>query len=119
MKNVRILTVVFSAVAFMMGLSLPVQHAMAQTPEPSPSVAQQQDSAQPSDNPPSASKEDTFTGKIMKDGDKLVLSDPTGKTTYQLDDQQKARKYVNQNVKITGALDAATGTIRVSAIDPA
>ena len=51
-------------------------------------------------------------------GDKLILTDPASKTSYQLDDQQKAQAFVNKNVKVTGVLDASTGTIRVSAIDP-
>ena len=55
----------------------------------------------------------------MKSGDKFVLSDPAGQTTYQLDDQQKAQAFVNKNVRVTGMLDASTGTIRVTAIDPA
>jgi hypothetical protein len=52
----------------------------------------------------------------MKSGSKLILS--SAGTTYQLDDQQKAQDFVNKNVKVTGVLDSATGTIRVSAIDP-
>jgi len=55
----------------------------------------------------------------VKSGDKLVLSEPTDQTTYQLDDQQKAQAFVNKNVRVTGMLDASTGTIRVTAIDPA
>jgi hypothetical protein len=55
----------------------------------------------------------------VKAGDKLVLTDAEGKTTYLLDDQQKAKEFVNKNVKVTGVLDASSGMIRVSAIDPA
>jgi hypothetical protein len=60
----------------------------------------------------------TFAGKIVKNGNLLVLSDQTGKKTYQLDDQQKAQGFLNQDVKVTGVLDASTGTIRVTSIDP-
>jgi hypothetical protein len=60
----------------------------------------------------------TFTGVIAKHGDKLVLTDPLTRTSYQLDDQRKAQELVNKNVKVTGVLDPSTGTIRVSAIDP-
>lgn len=60
----------------------------------------------------------TFTGVIVKSGDKLVLTDPLTKTSYQLDDQRKAQELVNKNVKVTGVLDPTTGTIRVSAIEP-
>jgi hypothetical protein len=60
----------------------------------------------------------TFTGVIVKSGDKLVLTDPLTKTSYQLDDQRKAQELVNKNVRVTGVLDPSTGTIRVNAIEP-
>jgi len=59
----------------------------------------------------------TFTGMIVKSGNKLVLSDSTAKTSYQLDDQQKAQDFLNKTVKVTGVLDPSTGTIRVTSID--
>jgi len=39
----------------------------------------------------------TFSGKIVKSGDKLVLTDMNNKTTYQLDDQQKAQGFLNKS----------------------
>lgn len=119
MKNVRARTFVFPAIALIVSLSLMGQPALAQSAPSNPSAAAQQDAAQPSGSQDSASKEETFTGKILKNGDKLVLSDAAKKTTYQLDDQQKAQEYVNKNVKVIGVLDSSTGTIRVSAIEPA
>ncbi|MGA2354570.1 MAG: DUF5818 domain-containing protein [Terriglobales bacterium] len=59
----------------------------------------------------------TFRGRIVKSGSKFVLA-ATDDTTYQLDDQRKAHNFLNQDVKVTGVLDATTGTIRVDAIDP-
>jgi hypothetical protein len=53
----------------------------------------------------------------VKSAGKLVLT-TADKTTYQIDDQQKAQDFLNKSVKVTGVLDAATGTIRVTAIDP-
>ena len=61
----------------------------------------------------------TFSGKIMKSGNKFVLAGSDNLTTYQLDDQQRAQDFLNKSVKVTGSLDASTGTIRVRAIDPA
>jgi hypothetical protein len=58
-----------------------------------------------------------FQGRIVKSGSKLVLA-ATDDTTYQLDDQQKARNFLNRHVKVTGILDATTGTITINAIDP-
>ena len=78
--------------------------------------ATQQERMQPDNQDVAAVK--TFSGKIVKSGNKLVLADAYNKTTYQLDDQQKAQDFLNKNVKVNGVLDPATGTIRVTAIDP-
>jgi hypothetical protein len=79
-------------------------------------VAQDQ-SAPPQANPPDPIESNTFTGKIVKHADKLVLTDTTGKTVYQLDDQIKAKEFLNRSVKVTGVLDSWTNVIHVSAID--
>ena len=120
MKNVlAALSFVFPAIALIAGLSLLWQPALAQNPTPHNATVAQQEPAQPSGDQNSAAEAKTFTGKIVKTGDKLVLSDAESKTMYQLDDQQKAQEYVNKKVKVTGVLDASTGMIRVSAIEPA
>jgi len=109
---------VLPVAALIVGLCLMSQPSMAQnaaSPNADPN-AQQQSMPQPGDQ---AQATATFTGKIVKSGSKLVLTDADGKTSYQLDDQKKAKAFMNQNVKVTGVLDASTGTIRVSAIDPA
>ena len=62
--------------------------------------------------------EKTFTGVIVKSGDKVVLLDTISRTSYQLDDQQKAKSFLNKNVRVTGVLNPSTGTIHVSAIEP-
>ena len=90
----------------------PLMHAQS---SPVNSQAQQQPNAQPDDQ---NTTQKSFTGTVVKSGDKLILTDSASKTTYQLDDQMKAQDFVNKNVKVTGVLDPATGTIRVSAIDP-
>jgi hypothetical protein len=59
----------------------------------------------------------TFQGRIVKSGIRLVLA-ANDDTTYQLDNQRKAHNFLNQNVKVTGELDATTGTIRIRAIGP-
>lgn len=79
-------------------------------------TTEQQQGMQPDDQD---TTQKTFTGVIVKSGDRLVLTDTISKTSYQLDDQLKAQDFVNKNVKVTGVLDPSTGTIRVSAIDPA
>jgi len=80
-------------------------------------AAQDQQAQQPDASKQTESK--IFSGKIVKTGNMLVLTDTDGKTTYKLDDQLKAKDFVNKDVKVTGVLDASTGMIRVTAIEPA
>jgi hypothetical protein len=106
------------AMALMFGLCFVCQPMLAQSTHGGGNTAAQQQSMQPDQNAENAAPEKTFNGKIVKSGNKLVLTDADNKTTYQLDDQQKAQDFLNKSVKVTGVLDAATGTIRVSAIAP-
>ena len=112
MKKARALLQKLPAVAVMVGLCLVCQSAIAQnSPSQSRPTAQQPD-------PNSAAAMKTFTGIIVKSGDKLVLADAENGTTFQIDDQQKAQEFVGKKVKVSGVLDTATGMIRVSAIEP-
>ncbi len=54
----------------------------------------------------------TFTGKIVKNGSLYVLK-VAGIASYQLDQQSGLAQYENQEVKVTGSLDADSNTIRV------
>jgi hypothetical protein len=101
------------------------------------SFAQQDQSAQPNAQQPTADQQGTqqpstpdqdssgsmqttqgssFTGTVVKAGGKYVLK--TSDMNYQLDDQQKAKKFVGQQVKVSGTLDSNTSTIHVSDISP-
>jgi hypothetical protein len=105
-------------IALMVALCFASQPLFAQSagaPSRNPTAQQQPQPMPPDDQSASAVK--TFSGKIMKSGNKIVLVDADNKTTYQLDDQQKAQDFLNKTVKVTGSLDASTGTIRVTAID--
>jgi hypothetical protein len=116
MKTLRAgLLYVLPVAVMMVGLSLT---ANAQTATPPNDPAVQQPTQQP-DSTGSASEAKIFTGKIVKAGDKLVLTGAEGTMTYQLDDQKKAKSFLNKNVKVTGTLDSSSGTIRVSGIEPA
>jgi hypothetical protein len=112
---------VLSMMALTVALSLASQPTLAQSSSSSsPDATAQQQPMQP-DNQNAVgtpSEKTTFNGTITKSGNKLVLTAADSKTTYQLDDQQKAKDFLNKSVKVTGVLDASTGTIRVSAIDP-
>ena len=119
MKTLRAaLQHVLPATAMMASLILVSQAAIAQTATPPNNSAVQQQTRQP-DDANAASEAKTFTGKIVKDGGKLVLTDADGKMTYQLDDQKKAKAFLNKSVKVTGVLDNSSGMIRINAIEPA
>lgn len=115
------LSTMLPVMALTAALCFTSQSTLAQSaPDSSRNPTTQQQPMQPDDqNAANAASEKTFSGKIMKSGNKLVLTDADSKTTYQLDDQLKAQDFLNKNVKVTGVLDASTGTIRVSAIEPA
>lgn len=93
--------------------------AAQQATNPSSDTASQDQSAPPEGDPSATTETKTFAGKIVKSGARLVLTDPASRAIYQLDDQTKARELLNKDVKVTGVLDTSTGTIRMSAIEPA
>jgi hypothetical protein len=57
-----------------------------------------------------------FTGTVVKAGGKYVLK--TTDMNYQLDDQEKAKQFVGQQVKVNGTLDSNTSMIHISDISP-
>ena len=79
-------------------------------PTPSPSPASQQ----PGQAQTPAAQ--TFTGTIMKNGDKYILKS-AGTNVYQLDDQERASKYEGKQVKVAGTLDASGNNLHVSTIE--
>jgi Protein of unknown function (DUF5818) len=117
-KTQFVLSTMLPVLALTAALCFTGQPTLAQNaPDSSRNSAAQQQPMQPDDQNTASVK--TFSGKIMKSGDKLVLMDADAQTTFLLDDQQKAQPFLNKTVTVTGVLDASTGTIRVSAIKPA
>jgi hypothetical protein len=98
------------------------QPAPQPLPPPDKSIPQPDQPAAQPPNPqgaqssPSQSQSQTFTGKIVKDGDKYVLKG-AGNTSYQLDDQSSVKQYEDKDVKIVGTLNAGSNTIRVVKIE--
>jgi len=81
-----------------------------------------QQGAQPSSPSPDSSSSmqntqgNSFTGTVVKAGGKYVLK--TSDMNYQLDDQEKAKQFVGQQVKVNGTLDSNTSMIHISDISP-
>jgi hypothetical protein len=112
-----------SAGAMVLGLalSLSAQQTTAtpstQSPETTPSnqspdttMAQPQSQVDTSRQQRSAQ---SFEGKIMRSGDKLVLQENASKTAYQLDDQDKAKRFEGKDVKVMATVDAGTNSLHV------
>jgi hypothetical protein len=81
-----------------------------QQPEQSP--APKQPPAGPSEDAQKENAAQTFAGTILKTGAKYVLK-TAEKITYDLDDQERARKYEGKKVQVTGILDESSKLIHV------
>jgi Protein of unknown function (DUF5818) len=85
-------------------------------PQPDQQDEQGKQPADPQTPPQQTPINQSFTGKIVRDGDKYVLKVATN-TTYELQDQGDVKRYENQNVKVIGKLDTGSNTIRVVKIE--
>lgn len=54
----------------------------------------------------------TFSGTVVKQGDKYVLKDDSGKT-YDIDHQDEVKKFEGKRVRVQGTLDPSTNKIMV------
>lgn len=96
----------------------PVVFAQQDAPAQQPSAQQDRDPA-PATQMSQTTDSQIFMGKISKASGKYILKDETTKVTYLLDDQDRAKQFAGQSVKVTGKLDAQTNTIQVATIEPA
>jgi uncharacterized protein YdeI (BOF family) len=120
----------FSALAFILsvGISLSAQDSTpqsstpdtqaqpAQTPQAPPSQAPDATApATPDSTSPTAQPNgvQSFTGTIVKSGDKYVFQDTDTGNTYDIDHQDEVQKFEGKKVKVHGTLDASTKTIHV------
>ncbi len=80
--------------------------------EPNPA---QSNPAQTTPNSAQPMETQTFTGTIVKDAGRYVLK--ASSNVYELDDQERAKKYEGKQVKVTGALDAKGNNVHVVEIE--
>lgn len=127
----RLLT--FVAVLGLTGLGMNLyaqQTPSSQSSQSSSSSSSTQTPSTPSDNSSMPQSSQTsasssqqsarsFEGKIAKSGDKLVLQDSASGTSYQLDDQDKAKQFEGKSVKVMGTVDSASNTLHVIDINDA
>ena len=99
------------------GNPLPPRTAPAPEPQPKTQV--------PGNPPDSSTTPDqhaqpaaqTFTGTVSKQGDTYVLS-VAGSESYKLDDQDRAKQFDGQKVRVVGTLDQGSAVIHVQTISP-
>ena len=108
--------------------------SQAQQPKPIPSVKPELPDQQPEQAPPNNSQAtpakgsdserkaessgQTFSGIIVRTGTEYVLK-TMDNVTYQLDDQDRAKRFEGKQVKVTGTVNANTKVIRVQNIEEA
>ena len=83
--------------------------------KPAPPPDQQPGQSPNSQTQPQASKQ-SITGIIVRQGQKYVLK-AGDNTTYQLDDQDRASRYQDKEVRVVGKLDADSNTLHIESIE--
>jgi len=92
----------------------PTQSSPSQ--DTTPPASSQTPSTSSQDSTSSSQNQSAVTGTVVKAGDKYVLKTDT--MTYQLDDQDMAKKYEGREVKVNGIVDSATSIIHVTDLTP-
>jgi len=118
------------AVLLTLGVSLNAQQSPPSSDQPAASQTQTQtpdqsqqapDSQTPSGKqaPDSQAQSGTsteaqsFTGTIVKSGDKYMFQDAASGNTYDIDHQDQVKEYEGKKVKVHGTLDQSTKTIHM------
>jgi hypothetical protein len=78
----------------------PTQAQPSQTPDQGGQAAPSQPSATATDS-------QTFSGTIVKAGDKYVLQDAASGKSYDIDHQDQVKQYEGKKVRVHGTLDAS------------
>jgi hypothetical protein len=115
----RLLSRLFTVGAMIFGLALGLsaQQSTATLATQNPDSSMSQSQSQVDTSMPQRSAQ-SFEGTIMRSGEKLVLRENASKTAYQLDDQDKAKRYENKNVKVMATVDPESRVLHIVAITP-
>ncbi len=112
-KQIQFLWLLSALILF---LSVSIALNAQQTPQTQPADPQTQqpatpDQARPSQTPDSQAQPtqsngvQSFTGTVVKSGDKYVFQDAATDKTYDIDHQDEVQKYEGKRVKVHGTLD--------------
>ena len=98
----------------------PAQSPDTQAPPPSQAPDQTAPSqTAPPDQTGTASTTDstagmqTFTGTVVKQGDKFVLQDAASGKSYDIDHQDQVKQFEGKRVRVHGTLDASSNMIHI------
>jgi outer membrane biosynthesis protein TonB len=83
----------------------------AQQPTPTPQTERTPD--QTGAKPDSATAAQSFTGTVVKQGEKYVLQDADTGNIYDIDHQDEVAKFEGKRVKVKGTLDASGKMIHI------
>jgi cytoskeletal protein RodZ len=86
----------------------PADQSAPSTSKPSSSAPSSEASSQPD-----ATGATTFTGTVVKQGDKYMLQDAATGTTYDIDHQDEVKKFEGKKVRVHGTLDSTGKMIHV------
>ena len=73
----------------------------------------QEPAQEPAQQPPAAQ---TLTGTVVKDGGRYILK-VSSSSTYELDDQDQAKRYEGKQVKVVGTLSATGNSFHIVSIE--
>jgi hypothetical protein len=83
------------------------------TPTPTPAPGAAQTTTPGTAAAPTATDSQSFSGTIVKSGDKYVLQDAASGKTYDIDHQDQVKQYEGKKVRVHGTLDASANMIHV------
>jgi hypothetical protein len=92
---------------------LPPPDRPIQQPDQQPGQQTTQLVNPPVPRPPAAQ---TFKGTIVKSGSRYILK-VSSNSSYQLDDQEMAKRYEGKQVRIEGTLDANGNSVHITSIE--
>jgi uncharacterized protein YdeI (BOF family) len=84
-----------------------------QQQQPDQSQQQQPPAGNDAQGQQSASDVQTFSGTIVKQGDRYALQDASSGKTYDIDKQDGLKQYEGKQVRVRGTLDADGKTIHM------
>ncbi len=116
----RVLLLSVVAPVLMLDLSVPLLNGTPVLLRQSAATSQNShpDVSSPSSTDVATQEALAFTGRVVRMNGQFVLTDPTTKVTYQLNDQPKAKQYLGRQVKVTGKLQMNSNTIQIERIEP-